>query len=143
MHVEDNLHLWASRSPAQGSHRLAPSENESVEEARIVYDVAHPTPWGWKIGAYLFTKSMAAGVLLVAALLLVLGADSSRLGVAVPATALIFTCVTAVLLVADLKRPDRFYFLLTRPNPRSWLVIGAWILIAYGAIAALWLLRVC
>jgi hypothetical protein len=141
--VEDTPHLWASPNPAQHSHRPRPSETASVEEARIVYDVAHRTPWGWKIGAYLFTKSMAAGVLLVAALLLVLGADSSRLGVAVPATALIFTCVTAVLLVADLKRPDRFYFLLTRPNPRSWLVIGAWILIAYGAIAALWLLRVC
>ena len=43
-------------------------------------------------------------------------------------------------MVADLKRPERFYFLLTRPNPRSWVVIGAWILIAYGAITALWLL---
>jgi formate-dependent nitrite reductase membrane component NrfD len=83
---------------------------------------------------------MAAGLPLVAAFLIALGADSSRLGVAVPATALIFTTITAVLLVADLKRPERFYFLLTRPNPRSWVVIGAWILIAYGAIAALWLL---
>ena len=96
MHVEDTLHLWASRNPAQRSHRPGPSETASVEEARIVYDVAHPTPWGWKIGAYLFTKSMAAGVLLVAALMIVLGADSSRPGVTVPATALIFTGVTAV-----------------------------------------------
>jgi formate-dependent nitrite reductase membrane component NrfD len=83
----------------------------------------------------------AAGVLLVAALMTVLGADSSRLGVTVPATALIFTGVTAVLLIADLKRPERFYFLLTRPNPRSWVVIGAWILTAYGVIATLWLMR--
>ena len=73
--------------------------------------------------------------------MIVLGADSSRPGVAMPATALFFTVATAVLLVADLKRPERFYFLLTRPNPRSWVVIGAWILIAYGAIAALWLVR--
>src|SRR5262245_34308572 len=138
--VEDTLHLWASRNPAQGSRRLAPAENESVEKARIVCDVAHPTPWGWKIGAYLFTKSVAAGVLLIAALMIVLGADSSGLGTAVPAAALFFTGATAVLLVADLKRPERFYFLLTRPNPRSWVVIGAWILLAYGAIAALWLL---
>jgi hypothetical protein len=40
-----------------------------------------------KIGAYLFTKSVAAGALLVAPLMIVLGADSSRLGVAAPATA--------------------------------------------------------
>src|SRR5215467_1655939 len=140
LHVEDTLHLWASRNPAQGSHRLAPSEDKSVEEARIVYDVAHPTPWGWKIGAYLFTKSVAAGVVLVAALIVVLGADPSGFGVAVPAAALFFTGATAVLLVADLKRPERFYFLLTRLNPRSWVVIGAWILLAYGAIAALCLM---
>jgi hypothetical protein len=139
--VEDTLHLWASRNPAKRSHGPGPSETASVGEARIVYDVAHPTPWGSKIGAYLFTKSMAAGVLLVAALMIVLGADSSSLGVAVPAMVLIFTSITAVLLVADLKRPERFYFLLTRPNPRSWVVIGAWILIAYGATGALWLLH--
>src|SRR5262249_10143302 len=85
-------------------------------------------------------KSVAAGALLVAALMIALGADSSRLGVAVPAAALFFTGATAALLVADLKRLERFYFLLTRPNPRSLAVIGAWILLAYGAIAALWLL---
>jgi hypothetical protein len=28
----------------------------------------------------------------------------------------IFTGVTAVLLIADIKRPERFYFLLTRPT---------------------------
>src|SRR5260370_41466330 len=30
--------------------------------ARTVYDVAHPEqPWGWKVAAYLWTKSIAAG----------------------------------------------------------------------------------
>jgi hypothetical protein len=77
-----------------------------------------------EIGAYLFTKSMAAGVLLVAALMIVLGADSSGPGVAVPAAALFFTGATAVLLVADLKRPERFYFLSTRPPPA--VVGGDW-----------------
>src|ERR1700733_567900 len=38
--------------------------------AREVYDVPHPAPWGWKIAAYLWTKAIAAGVLLVAAILL-------------------------------------------------------------------------
>jgi hypothetical protein len=42
--VEGTLHLWASHNPAQHSHRPGPSETASVEEARIVYDVAHPTP---------------------------------------------------------------------------------------------------
>jgi len=37
--------------------------------AREVYDVPHPAPWGWKIAAYLWTKAVAAGALLVAAIL--------------------------------------------------------------------------
>ena len=48
--------------------------------------------------------------------------------------------LTAALLIFDLKRPDRFYYLLTKPNFRSWLVIGAYILMAYGALCVTWLL---
>jgi len=44
-----------------------------------------------------------------------------------------------VLLVADLKRPDRFHYILLKGNPRSWLVWGAWILVAYGGLATVWL----
>src|SRR5258705_8736702 len=37
--------------------------------ARTVYDVAHPErPWGWKVAAYLWTKSIAAGAVPVASL---------------------------------------------------------------------------
>ena len=32
--------------------------------------------------------------------------------------------MTGVLLVWDLKRPERFLYLLTRPNTTSWLVKG-------------------
>jgi formate-dependent nitrite reductase membrane component NrfD len=57
----------------------------------------------------------------------------------VPCTALFFTGITTLLLIADLHRPERFYYILLRPNPRSWLVIGTWILIAYSVLAAIWL----
>ena len=58
---------------------------------------------------------------------------------AAPALALLFLTLTTGLLVADLKRPDRFYYILTKGNRTSWLVWGAWILMAYGALSALWL----
>src|SRR5207245_9521686 len=36
--------------------------------SRPVYDAPHAVrPWGWKVSAYLWTKSIAAGALLVAA----------------------------------------------------------------------------
>jgi Fe-S-cluster-containing dehydrogenase component/formate-dependent nitrite reductase membrane component NrfD len=111
--------------------------------ARTVYDVAHPArPWGWRVGAYLWTKSIAAGAFLVAALGLVGGlltADGLT-GLAVPAIGLAFLVLTCLLLILDLKRPDRFLYLIFKPNPRSWLVLGGFILFAAGGLGGLWLL---
>ena len=108
---------------------------------REVYDVAHPAPWGWKIAAYLWTKSIAAGVTLVAAAMLgmVRYFEGPVVNIAIPVIALAALAATGLLLVLDLKRPDRFFYLLTKPNFRSWLVIGAYILMAYGALCTAWL----
>jgi formate-dependent nitrite reductase membrane component NrfD len=56
-----------------------------------------------------------------------------------PALALVFIAITAALLIADLDRPDRFYYILLKPNPRSWLIWGTWILMGAGLVATLWL----
>jgi len=110
--------------------------------AREVYDVPHPAPWGWRIAAYLWTKAIAAGVLLVAAILLSLGGPTSAtlFNIVCPALALAGLAVTSALLIFDLKRPDRFFYLITKPNFRSWLVIGTYFLLGYGALGAAWLL---
>jgi Fe-S-cluster-containing dehydrogenase component/formate-dependent nitrite reductase membrane component NrfD len=110
--------------------------------SRPVYDAPHtPRPWGAKVAAYLWTKSIAAGALMVAACGVLLGAPASSLlaGVAPPLLALVFLALTAGLLVLDLKRPDRFHYILFKGNRRSWLVKGAWILLAYGVIGIVWL----
>jgi len=104
--------------------------------SRPVYDVPHaPRPWGWRVSTYLWTKSIAAGALLVAA-----AGSGTFFTVAAPALSLVFLALTTALLIADLKRPDRFAYILLRPNWRSWLVWGAWILIAFGGAGTLWLL---
>src|SRR5262249_951214 len=114
--------------------------------ARVVYDVAHPQPWGSIPAFYLWTKSIAAGVLIVPALLFGIFApvDPTPGGqllftIIAPATALFFLAATILLLIADLHRPERFYYILVKPNPRSWLVAGTWILILYSITAAVWL----
>jgi len=61
-------------------------------------------------------------------------------GLAVPAIGLAFLLLTALLLVFDLKRPERFLYLVFKPNPHSWLVLGGFILFAAGVLGALWLL---
>jgi Fe-S-cluster-containing dehydrogenase component/formate-dependent nitrite reductase membrane component NrfD len=110
--------------------------------AREVYDVPHPAPWGWKIAAYLWTKAVAAGVLLVAPILLSLtGASAGPLfNIVCPAIALAGLGITSALLIFDLKRPDRFFYLITKPNFRSWLVIGTYFLIGYGGLGFAWLM---
>jgi Fe-S-cluster-containing dehydrogenase component/Ni/Fe-hydrogenase subunit HybB-like protein len=105
---------------------------------RPVYDAPHaPRPWGAKVSAYLWTKSIAAGALLVSAMVGPSWYALDRL--VAPALSLAFLALTVALLVLDLKRPDRFHYILLRPNWRSWLVWGAWILVAFGAVAAAWL----
>jgi Fe-S-cluster-containing dehydrogenase component/formate-dependent nitrite reductase membrane component NrfD len=113
---------------------------KSVETlGRTVYDVSHePRPWGWRVGAYLWTKSVAAGAALAAAAGVLGEGSAAELGL--PLIAMLFLLITGGLLIVDLKRPERFHYLLLRPNPRSWLVLGAWIMLAFGAALGLWIL---
>jgi Fe-S-cluster-containing dehydrogenase component/formate-dependent nitrite reductase membrane component NrfD len=129
------------RSEAASAEAGRSGLRNRLAKIREVYDVYHAQPWGRKVSGYLWTKSIAAGALVVAALASLFGPTTGNLlNVVAPALALIFTALTTALLVLDLKRPDRFLYVLFKPNTRSWLVIGAWILIAYGLAALLWLL---
>jgi formate-dependent nitrite reductase membrane component NrfD/NAD-dependent dihydropyrimidine dehydrogenase PreA subunit len=135
--ARQNGYMFAEqRDPRPGEKSFDPALT------REVYDVAHPAPWGWKIAAYLWTKSIAAGVMLVAAAML--GMMNTYFGgpvvtIVSPLIALAALAVTGLLLIIDLKRPERFFYLLTRPNFRSWLVIGAYILIVHGGLCLAWL----
>src|ERR1700677_2858570 len=82
------------------------------------------------------------GVVLVAPILLSLaGASAGPLfNIVCPAIALAGLGITSALLVFDLKRPDRFFYLITKPNLRSWLVIGTYFLIGYGGLGFAWLM---
>jgi Fe-S-cluster-containing dehydrogenase component len=133
-------HLWAARHPAVP---LEPRQFDELEptlepRARTTYDVAHPPLWGWRITAYLLTKALAAGLFLAALLGGLWPFQSApwqrSLALGVPAFALGFLALTSALLVADLKRPERFFLILTRPNTKSWLVRGTYALMAYGAL---------
>jgi Fe-S-cluster-containing dehydrogenase component/formate-dependent nitrite reductase membrane component NrfD len=141
----------ASRIPTPGQRNVAaagPIASNGQEDvdllrmARTVYDVAHAErPWGWKVAAYLWTKSIAAGALLVAALAAIGGLSTAGpvAGLAAPLISLAFLALTTGLLVFDLKRPERFLYLVFKPNWRSWLVWGGWILMAHGILATVWL----
>ena len=105
-------------------------------QAQRVYDApSKGVLWGWEVPAYLCTKAAAVGVFLMAYLFKALGyalSESSEQKVLI--TALVFLTLTAALLVKDLDRPDRFLYVLLRPNWDSWLVRGAYIITGFGMI---------
>jgi len=108
--------------------------------ARTAYTTTHLMTWKEKVSGYLVTKAIAAGVMLVAALLVLLGhaGEQAAVGVVPPMVAGAFLGLTGVLLIADLKQPTRFHYLLTRGNTDSWLVKGAYILMGFAAVCAAW-----
>ena len=103
--------------------------------ARAVYDVPRQRFWGGHIAAYMVTKALASGALIGAALS---GWGGALDGVALGWLSLGFTLITLSLLIGDLHQPRRFFFLLTMPNTKSWLVRGGWILGAHAALSLVW-----
>src|SRR5262245_57576358 len=136
-------HFWADKNPGEDLYalKMKSRDRSTPGAAREVYDVPHITPWGKKIASYLWTKSISTGVLLVSALLLNMGfeQDSILLSLFGPVAALLFLAATMILLVLDLKKPGRFFFLLTKPNLNSWLVLGGYVLMIFGLLLAAWL----
>ncbi len=122
---------------------LSADGGDLAPKARTVYDVGHATLWGAKIVAYLVLKALAAGLLLAGATMLPPLARPELcppiVAIGLPALALAFLVATSIALVADLKRPDRFYLILIRPNMKSWLARGTFVLIGYGALLSVWL----
>jgi Ni/Fe-hydrogenase subunit HybB-like protein len=132
--------MWASQRADETVGRGAGNAASTL----LAYDTPHAIPWGVDVALYLWTKSIAAGALLVPALGILLGyfGASTLASVWAPLFAILFLAVTTFLLVVDLEHPAKFYTILTRPQWKSWLVRGAIALMGYGAVAALWLLPV-
>jgi Fe-S-cluster-containing dehydrogenase component/formate-dependent nitrite reductase membrane component NrfD len=139
-------HFWADKDPGEDLYALHSADpvRPIPGAAREVYDVPHSRPWGSKIAAYLWTKSISAGLVLLSALLPNMGfdQDTALLDVISPALSLLFLMVTMALLVIDLKKPQRFFFLLTKPNFNSWLTLGGYVLMAFGILLVLWLVQI-
>ena len=129
---EGNVHLRPLGAPVP--------DPESPGDPRVDYDVPHKKAWGIDLVLYLLTKGISTGALFLGAILWLMGDRSALTTLAAPLVAAFFSALTAAVLVMDLERPERFYYILTRPNWSSWMARGAFILAAHGILAGLWLL---
>lgn len=128
--------IWADTTPDHPS----PPPGRPGPTGRTAYTTAHHRPWGAKVSGYLVTKAIAAGTMLLAALLVALGHGDRQaaVGVAAPVVAGLFLAITGALLVGDLRQPRRFHYLLTRGSSTSWLVKGAWVLAGFAGLCGAW-----
>lgn len=118
---------------------LALPLTEDAGAPRRTYGVReqHRNSWGWKVSVYLWTKSLAAGIFLVPTLLSFLHPMTHPLRPGISLLASVFLGLTGLLLIADLRQPRRFLWTLTKPQWRSWLVRGSYLIGTYGLLLGL------
>lgn len=151
---EAGLFMWSEQQ--QSAEQVVsgnPTYNNTSAAALLSYDVAHSIPWDWRVSLYTWTKGIASGVYLVAALLVLVGYIAPRSSdvftldtpmgptnlwlFVVPVLGGVFLAITGALLLWDLEHPSRFYMIFTRPQWRSWLVKGAFMIAGYSVVLAL------
>jgi Fe-S-cluster-containing dehydrogenase component/formate-dependent nitrite reductase membrane component NrfD len=154
---DGELFMWAEQKTGDDTVNSGnPAFQNSSAAALLAYDVPHALPWDWRVSLYTWTKGVAAGAYLVAALLLLftpftpaetgmslaehLSANSMLSPTwhwVAPLVSAAFLAITGALLIWDLEHPARFYMIFTRPQWRSWLVKGAFIIAGYSLVLAL------
>ena len=107
---------------------------------QVAYNAQHKIPWHWPVPAYLVTKGIGTGIFLVLALGFLLGLFpyDSKAVLWGGLLSVVATLATTALLVIDLERPERFLSIVLRPQWKSWLARGAFLLIGFSTISALW-----
>jgi Fe-S-cluster-containing dehydrogenase component len=118
---------------------VAQKLQDTSPKAKRAYDApSKGILWGWEVSAYIWTKAVAAGTYMVAMIAWLAGyLDMADLWWPVIGIGIGFLALTGLLLVKDLDRPERFLYVLLRPNFSSWLVKGAVIISGFGGILAL------
>lgn len=107
---------------------------------QTAYNAQHKIQWHWELPAYLVTKNIAGGLFMLLSLgaMLNLFRFDSATFLAAGFTAMLFMLITVILLIKDLSQPKRFLNILLRPQWKSWVARGAFILVGFTVVAGLW-----
>lgn len=107
---------------------------------QTTYNAQHKIPWHWPVPAYLVTKGIGSGIFALLAIFFGLNLVNfdPLLALAGNFASLLFIGLTTLLLVLDLEKPATFLRIVFRPQLKSWLARGAFILIGFSVVAGLW-----
>jgi hypothetical protein len=132
------------RTPRQQGHPLnGPIQfggRVAEHMVQVAYNAQHRIHWHWELPSYLVTKNIAGGLFLLLSLGAGLGVFSfdSLTFLAAGFTSMVFMLLTVILLIKDLAQPKRFLNVLLRPQWKSWLARGAYIMVTFTAVTGLW-----
>ncbi len=143
----DIISALADGNTAQAGDLRSSGPQKSVDVlmnggAKRVYDAPNKgLLWGWEVSGYVFTKAISTGAFLVPLLAIFL---LERLQVKTGfleeigmfyvgiILSLVFLLITTALLIKDLDQPMRFFYVILRPQWKSWLVRGGYALTIFG-----------
>ncbi|PKP46069.1 MAG: hypothetical protein CVT95_07630, partial [Bacteroidetes bacterium HGW-Bacteroidetes-12] len=134
-------YLWSSQALGVGYNKNHKAESSSLNSTNATRTYDAPDKgimWGWEVVGYLITKAIAAGLILILALLTLFGEQFSvdeMLKISI--VSFIFITLTGVLLVKDLGKPKRFLYIILRPQFNSWLAKGAYVILAFSSLLIL------
>lgn len=137
--------LGLGEKPATRSEDAVDRHAPTTAEApRRAYDAPQKgILWGWQVTSYLWTKAIAAGVVFVFMLMWNYMNSETYLGpkfhIAMSLVSLVFLGLTGILLVLDLDQPKRFLYVVLRPQWKSWLVRGAYIITGFSGLISAYL----
>ena len=137
-------HSPSSKEATYGGEESGKKQVEMIMQsakARRVYDTPDKgVLWGWEVSAYVFTKAISAGVFLLMFFGKMLGMElSTTFSLTVGIISLLFLALTGIFLVMDLDQPKKFFYVLLRPQWKSWLIKGGYSITLFGGMVTAWL----
>ncbi|MSP54640.1 MAG: 4Fe-4S dicluster domain-containing protein [Myxococcales bacterium] len=133
--------------PSGGPIQIQPGRMAGHMVSQVANTVFHKVPWHWQVPAYTVSKSVGTGAFLLVAALGPTGAGfraPEEATLVIGLVGILATLLTTALLVGDLERPERFLRILTRPQWRSWLTRGAFLLVGFSIVSTLlWVAQSC
>ena len=154
---ESEQFMWGEKTKDHGGGHAAPQTHSEQglpadgpiqmggrtagHMVQVGYNAQHHTYWHWPIPAYIVTKAMAAGIILLLGLCSITDGTPTitpQTWFAAGGLSVVLMLITSALLIYDLDRPERFLFLFIRPQWKSWVARAAWILAGFSMTSALW-----
>lgn len=131
----NDLKNYSDEDPVQIGGKVA------EHMVQVSYDVGHKKAWHWPVAAYMTSKAIATGTYLMLWCSIVLGfIDIGGSGARILEVIVLGGMIlTGILLCVDLERPERFLSVLLRPQWRSWLARGAYLIVIFGGMVMLML----